>query len=278
MTISGIEALLRRARFFTSVEPGYMEDATSEGVFTAFLGPELEQEFLADVRTFLGGRERDLEDTEVEKVMTDLLLRRLRVDGEITVECGPGYYYDRDEPSMPDYVVLTVRLKWPKTSGKKRKKSAKTKSAVEKNSRSSKKAQARTPSGSSEEERRIVLQRGAERERSRRRRAGARTAKLLAGDEVRVGRVGYTRKVWDSALQQKVWAPTPGAEKVMREVDRVWGKSIHTGADLAAHLDSRGMKSLNGKRFTRNMMTALLRHLARLRRSGAFARHDEPTR
>lgn len=259
-----LEEYLRGASCITSVERGDLDGAAEDETFTVTLAPELEDEFLVDVRELLGDRRRYLEDAEVDALVTALLLRRLHLDAEIGAETDANYSFDPEKPSMPRYVLLTVHFK------KSKKKTAKKKLKKQP-------VHPKSFSAMSEEERRNHLRRQAERERSGRRRALARAKKLDAGEEVRVGRVGYTHEVWDETVQRMVWAPTPGAERVMREVDRVWGGAITSGSALAVHLNGLGLRSLNGRPFTRNMMTSLLRHLTRLRRSRARARHEEPT-
>jgi hypothetical protein len=201
--------------------------------------------------------------------VTALLLRRLHLDAEIGAETDANYFFDPQTPSMPQSVLLTVHFK-------KAKKRTVKKKLIEKK-RKKQTVQPTRVAALSTEERRDLLRREAERNRSRRRRNAARDKKLRAGDDVRVGRVGYIREVWDEAVQQMVLAPTPGAEEVMLEVDRVWGVSIESGAALAVHLNATGLKSLNGRPFSRNMMTSLLAHLARFRRSRARTRHEGST-
>lgn len=266
--INELEVYLRGASCITSVERGDLDGAAEDESFTVTLAPELEDEFLVDVRELLGGRRRFLEDAEVDALVTALLLRRLHLDAEIGAETDANYFFDPKKPSMPRSVLLTVHFKKAKKAAKKKNVEKKLKKQP---------VQPKSFSAMSEEERRNHHRREAERRRSGRRRSLARAKKLDAGEEVKVGRVGYTHEVWDETVQKMVWAPTPGVERVMREVDRVWGGTITSGSALAFHLNGLGLRSLNGRPFTRNMMTSLLRHLTRLRRSRARARHEEPT-
>ena len=79
-----------------------------------------------------------------------------------------------------------------------------------------------------------------------------------------MGRRGYVRRVHDAKTDRPVWTPTSEGAPVMLAMHKVYGKSILNGSALARHLNTKNIRTITGRRFAPNMMTALLRHLERL--------------
>jgi len=288
LTFADLMALLRRSSSFTSVELEAYWDDTGQAVFLVCLAPNLRQEFIEDVKQLLKKRVHAHADNEVEAVMVSLLLGRQVTHGmPFTVEFGPEYRFDIDCPEAPTHASIIITMKTgigARTKKKIRPRAmAKPTRTKTKNSYRPKGSSSSSilGSNSSNSNRANAIRLEDERIRSKNRRDIARAEKLDSGIDVRVGKLGYTKKVFDAKSEREVWvASSPEADRVLREMDRTWGKTIHTGADLARHLNMRRspmLRTLGGKRFTRSMMTGLLRHLERFRLTKVLRRQARTT-
>jgi len=257
---ASVEALTRTlegSACFTRVERGEVRHELAEVEFSVDLSPGLAQPFEEGVRD-LGAARRDRPaDNELAAVLEALLVARLDLE-EFEVELEEDV--DPDDPVLPETVTLVVRVPAAKKT-RKRKKTKNSKTPLRTKNETKKKAKRTRPDFSkmSETERRVAVEREQERLRSQRR----REAKRKPG--VRMGRPGYVEKGFDPSRGREVWRPTKLGTALMRELGRVWEKTITDRATLLAHLREKGLKTLSGRIITRNMLTDLLTHLHRLR-------------
>ncbi|HVO21738.1 MAG TPA: hypothetical protein VMU15_20980, partial [Anaeromyxobacter sp.] len=226
-------------------------------------------------------------DNEIAAVLEALLMPHLAVD-EFEVELEEDV--DAEEPVLPKAVTLVVRVS-PMKKSKKGAKAGARKAKVEKvkktkthkkktsstitrtekakNKKSLSKSRPDFASMTDLERKEAVRLRD-ERHRSRERRSKKKQALEDAGSVVRNGRRGYVEQVRDPETDRLVWQATPEGAPVMSAMDAVWERTIASGPDLAQHLNAIGLKTLTGKPFTRNMVTDLVRHLDRLRRTSGI--------
>lgn len=274
--VDELTRMLRGSACFTRVERQEVRHEDAEVVFSVAPASDLGESFNEGIRELAAARHDRPADNLLAAVLEGILLPRLDLE-EFEVELEDDV--DPDAPVLPETVTLVVRLKEEMKSRKKTKKRTKKtkKSGAKKRTRKksktvfSKKAKKKTKtpkkrrpdfSKMTEAERKTAARRDRERLRSLRRRAEKKEAE---GGETRLGRVGYTEQVYDPDLGRLVWRATPQGRAVMREMDKVWEKTITSQAALARHLNVRGLKTMTGRAFTRNMMTDVRAHLDRLR-------------
>ena len=245
---------------FSSVEfVEYPEDG-DDAVFSATLAPGPAAEILDGLKKIPGAGEGRPSDDRIESVIRAVLAPGLPPDLDITIEMNSGFGYLPGEELAPETVDLYVRL--PKQDMP----------APAAPAAAPRPPAARVPlseAAQKEESRREKV-----RNRAQRRRDTARAKKeAKTGRPVRVGKVGYVTKVFDTKTGLDLWVPTTAKGRaVMREADRVFKKGVETGGALARHLNALKLKPLQGKTFTRTMMTRVLRALGRYRRSRAVRR------
>lgn len=218
-------------------------------VFVATLDPALEPGFAAAIRDEMRRRRKHLRDGEVEEVLRRVLAPQLpEVGFDYALELDAHYDFDPDKIALPESVEIVVTFSRPPPARAPR--------------------PAPPPAQVTDAERRVLDRREKEAERSRSRRERARAAREAAGIVIRVGKVGYVRRVFDDERDCFLWEPTEIGAPVMRAMDAVWGKTITSGSRLAEHLNGLpDIHPIETERFTPNMMTELIRHLERLRRS-----------
>ncbi len=221
-------------------------------VYVANLDPALEPAFAAAIGEEMRRLRRHLTDGEVEEALRRVLAPQLpEVGFDYALELDVFYDFDPDKIALPEAVEIVVTFSRPPPVRAP--------------------PLASPPAPVTDAERRVLDRREKEAERSRSRREKARAAKEAAGIVVRVGKVGYVREVFDSQRECYLFEPTEVGAPVMRAMDAVWGKTITSGSRLAEHLNGLpDIHPLETERFTPNMMTALIRHLERLRRSGTI--------
>lgn len=245
---------------FSSVEfVEYPEDG-DEAVFSATLAPGPAEAILAGLQNIRAAATRRPSDDEIEAVIRAVLKPGLPPGLDITIEMNSGFGYLPGEEVAPEAVDLYVRLPKPDMPAP-----------------APPAAAPRPPAASvplSEAEQKEEARKEKVRDRAQRRRDAARAKKEAnTGRPVRVGKVGYVTKVFDTKTGLDLWVPTTAESRaVMREADRVWKKGVETGAALARHLNALKLKPLQGKTFTRTMMTRVLRALGRYRRSRSVRR------
>lgn len=251
---------LRRLRRFSRVEFLEYPENADEAVFSATVASGPAAEILDRLKKIPGAGDGRPSDDKIEFVIRAVLEPGLPPDLDITIEMDSGFGYQPGEEVAPETVDLYVRLPKldmpapapPAAAPQPREASIPVSEAAQK-----------------EEARREKV-----RDRARRRRDAARAEKeAKTGRSVRVGKVGYVTKLFDEKTGLDLWVPTTAESRaVMREADRVWKKGVTTGGALARHLNARKLKPLQGKTFTRTMMTRVLRALGRYRRSRAVKR------
>lgn len=258
-SVNTLTRTLTGSACFTRIERGEVRHELGEVEFSVSLSPGLSQPFVEGVRDLVAARRTRPADNELAAVLEALLLARLNLE-EFEVELEDDV--DPDNPVLPVTVTLVVRVPTKKKTAKRKKSKTKnSKTRLRSKNETKKKTKKTRPDFSkmSEAERRTAARREEERLRSRRRREDKKPP------GVRMGRPGYTEKIFDPESEREVWRATAAGAALMRELDRVWGKTVLDRAALVAHLKAKGLKTLSGRPITRNMMTDLLAHLDRLR-------------
>lgn len=284
--VKELKTVLKAAPCFSEVELVEVRDEEAEVEFSVNLSTSLAVPFEEQVGDLVSARGPRPADNDIAAVLEALLLPHLLLDKfEIELEDD----VDAESPVLPETVTLVVRIspvkkskKGAKTGVKKagNKNKTKRKTPKKKTVKTKKTEKAKNKKSLSKSrpdfapmtdlERKEAVRLRDERYRSRERRAKKKQALEDGGSVIRNGRRGYVEQVRDPATDLLVWQATPEGAPVMSAMDDVWEKTISTGPDLAQHLNASGLKTLTGKPFTRNMMTDLVRHLDRLRRTSGI--------
>lgn len=253
-------ARLRKLRWLSGVDLTDFDEASNQAVFVGAPGPAQRRAILRKLRALPEAAARRPTDDELERVIRSVLDPLLPPALDIDVEMTADYGYLPGEGIAPGNVELHVQIPG--------------KILAPPRARPRRRARARARRGAeTDEQRKDRVRREEEAERSRRRRAAAKEKKEEeTGKPVRVGKVGYVSKVMDEDGGRELWVANPEAKDVLREVDRVWKKSIKTGGALARHLNLKGLKPLEGTSFQRTMMPRVIRAVERLRQSRVLKR------
>ena len=279
--VKELKTVLKAAPCFSEVELVEVRDEEAEVEFSVNLSTSLAVPFEEQVGDLVSARGPRPADNDIAAVLEALLLPHLSLDKfEIELEDD----VDAESPVLPETVTLVVRISPVKKSKKGAKEGVK-KAGNKNKTKTPKKKTVKTKTTKNKKSlsksrldvalmtnlvRKKAVRLRDERHRSRERRAKKKQALEDAGSVIRNGRRGYVEQVRDPATDLLVWQATPEGAPVMSAMDDVWEKTISTGPNLAQHLNASGLKTLTGKPFTRNMMTDLVRHLDRLRRTSGI--------